>query len=135
MGPVDFLKAFGVALLIMVLNVAIAFGVMWVYGNFIETGHPASFYEAAAQRIAPWSSLFAGGLLFFLGGWEFTRRKPGRNGLMFAAVFAAIYIAIDVAIIVAAGALSALGAIVWASMFTKMIAALAGAHLARPRAA
>lgn len=135
MGPMDFLKALGVALLILVLNVAISFGVMWVYGNFIEIGHPPSFYQEAAQRIAPWSSLIAGAVLFFLAGWEFAKRKPERNGLVFAAAVAAIYVAVDVAIIAAAGALTALGAIVWASMITKMIAALAGAYMARLRAA
>lgn len=135
MTLMDFVKAFGVALLLMALNVVIAFGVMWVYGNFINPGHESAFYQLEAQRIAPWSSLVAGVFLFFLAGWEFAQRKPERNALMFAAAFAIIYIVLDVGIIAAAGALSALGAIVFASMASKLIAALAGAAMARRRAA
>jgi len=131
MKPMDFLKAFGVAVLLMVLNVAIAFGVMWVFGNFINPGHERTYYQDAAQRIAPWSSLIAGAVLFFLGGWVFSKRKPARDGVVFAASFALIYVAIDVAIIAAAGALGAMGAMVAASAATKLMAALAGAVLAR----
>jgi len=134
MGFLDLIKALGVALLLMALNVAIAFAVMWVFGNYIEPGHEPGFYQAAAQRIAPRSSLIAGLALFFLAGWEFARRKPERNGLLFAAAFSLIYIAADLAIIVAAGALSFLGLIVAASMGTKFVAAIAGAYFARPRA-
>ena len=69
MSTLDFVKAFGVALLLMVLNVAIAFGVMAIYGNFIDPGHPAEYYQTAALRIAPWSSVVAGSLLFFGAAW------------------------------------------------------------------
>lgn len=135
MKPLDFVKALGVAVLLMVLNVAIAFGVMWVFGNFIDPGHEPAYYQAVAQRVAPWSSLFAGAVLFFLGGWEFAKREPARNGLMFAATFALIYIAVDVAIIAAAGAIGAIGVMVAASVVSKLLAALAGAALARRAAA
>lgn len=135
MTIMDFVKAFGVAVLLVALNVVIAFGVMWVYGNFINPGHEPAFYQQEAQRIAPWSSLVAGVFLFFLAGWEFAQRKPARNALMFAATFAIVYIILDVGIIAAAGALSALGMIVAASMASKLIAALAGAAMARRRAA
>lgn len=131
MKSLDFLKAFGVAILLMVLNIAVSFAVMWVYGSFIEPGHEQAFYQEAAQRIAPWSSVIAGALLFFLGGWEFARRQPARNGLAFAAVFTLIYVAIDVGVIAAAGALGAVGGIVALSVGTKLIAALAGAHFGR----
>jgi hypothetical protein len=134
MRLLDFLEALGVALLLMVLNVALSFGVMWIYGTFITPGHDAAFYEAAAQRIAPWSSVVAGAVLFFLAGWLFARRKPERNGLLFAAAFTLIYILIDVSIIVAAGAMQALGGIVLLSTASKLVVALAGASLAKQRA-
>jgi hypothetical protein len=134
MNVLDFVKAFGVALLLMVLNVVGAFGVMAVYGHLIEPGHEPSFYEAAAQRIAPWSSIFVGAVLFFLAGLWLSWRRAGRNGLAFAATFVVVYAAIDIAVIVASGAIGALGAIVVASMLSKLAAALFGAWLARPRA-
>ncbi|MBC7770720.1 MAG: hypothetical protein H7124_18200 [Phycisphaerales bacterium] len=132
MKALDIVKAAGVALALMVLNVAAAFAVVWVYGTFIEPGQEEAFYQAAAQRIAPWSSIFVGMPLFFGAGWVLTKRKPARNGVAFAAAFALIYAITDVSIIVAAGALASLSAIVVASMTTKLLAALAGARLAAP---
>jgi hypothetical protein len=129
----DFLKAAGIALALMVLNVAVSFGVVWVYASFIEPGHDEAFYQAAAQWIAPWSSVFAGAVLFFLALWWLAWRRQGRNGFLFAGSVVAIYAAIDVAIIAAVGALGAMGAIVATSMASKLAAALFGAWLGRPR--
>ena len=134
MNLLDFVKAIGVALLLMVLNVAAAFGVMWVYGTFLDPGHEEAFYAAAAQRIAPWSSVFAGALLFFVVLWLLAWRRAGRNGYLFAAVVAGMYAAIDVSVLLAAGALMSMSAVVAASMLGKLGAALAGAWLGRPRA-
>lgn len=64
MQALDYLKAFGVSLLLLVSNVLIAFGVMAVYGHLIDPGHDQAYYEAAALRIAPWSSVVAGAALF-----------------------------------------------------------------------
>jgi sorbitol-specific phosphotransferase system component IIC len=135
MNFLDSVKAIGVALLIMALNVAAAFGVMWVYGTFLETGHDPAFYEAAAQRIAPWSSIFAGAVICFVAMWWIAWRRAGRNGYAFAAVTVLIYTAIDVSIIAMAGALTAMSAIVAASITGKLAGALAGAWLSRPRGA
>jgi hypothetical protein len=133
MNLLDFLKAFGLALLLMALNVAAAFGVVWAYSAFIEPGHDEAFYAAAAQEIAPWSSVFAGAVLFFLGAWLLAWRRAGRNGYFFAAAAAAIYAALDVSIIAAAGGLSAMGAIVATSILGKFVAALLGAWVGRPK--
>lgn len=133
MTGLDFAKALGVALLLMALNVAASFGVMWVYGTFIEPGHPQAYYEAAAQRIAPWSSLYIGALLFLAAGWVFAKRRQTRNGVAFAVTFAGFYIAIDFAILIAVASLAAFAPIVAASMVTKLLAAMGGAYLARRR--
>ncbi len=134
MNVLDFAKALGVALLLMVLNVAAAFGVIAVYSFLFEPGHEPAFYQQAAQRIAPWSSIFAGAVLFFFAGLWFAWRQAGRNGLAFAATFVIVYAAIDIAVIAVEGALDALGAMVASSMLSKLTAALLGAWLARPRA-
>lgn len=133
MGTLDFVKAFGVALLLMVLNVAASFGVVAVYAYLIEPGHEAAYYETAAQSIAPWSSVFVGALLFFLAAWFFGLRKPARSALVFALTFAAIHTAIDFAIIAAVGGLPHLGLVVWISVAAKFSAAAAGALLAKRR--
>ncbi len=127
----DYLKAFGVALLLMVLNVAASFGVMWVWGTFIEPGHGQAFYEAAAQRIAPWSSVFIGSLLFFAAAWLFGVRKPQRPALAFALTFTLIYTLIDVAIIAAAGALLSVGYVLVIAVVGKFAAAFLGARMVK----
>lgn len=131
MTALDYVKALGVALLLMVLNVAASFGVVAVYAYGIEPGHEPAYYEAAAQRIAPWSSVFVGALLFFAAAWFFGSRRPARSALAFALTFAAIYTAIDFAIIAAVGGLSHLGVVVLISVAGKFTAATAGALLTR----
>lgn len=130
MTAIDYVKAFGVALLLMVLNVAASFVVMAVYGHLIDPGHEQTYYEEAAQRIAPWSSVFVGALLFFGAGWLFGVRKPARSALVFALVFTLIYTLIDLGIIAAVGALTSIGYIVAISIGGKLAAALLGAGLA-----
>lgn len=133
MIALDYVKAFGVALLLMVLNVAASFGVVAVYAYLIEPGHDAAYYEAAAQSIAPWSSVFVGALLFFLAAWFFGVRKPTRSALAFAVTFAAIYTMIDFAIIAAVGGLQHLGLVIWISVSAKFAACAAGALLSKRR--
>lgn len=131
MSTLDFVKAFGVALLLMVLNVAIAFGVMAIYGNFIDPGHTAEFYQMAALRIAPWSSVVAGSLLFFGAAWLLGVRRPQRSALLFALAFAAIYVLIDLIIIVSIDAGAVLSVLVALSVAGKFAGAILGAQLAR----
>lgn len=129
MTATDFLKAFGVALLVMVLNVAISFAVVGVYSVAVDPGHDQAYYEAKAQEIAPWSSVAFGVVLFYLAGMIAAIRRPERNAIAFALTAAGIYIAIDLAVIYAAGALAQLGEVVAISFFTKVVAALAGARM------
>lgn len=137
MTGLDYVKAFAVALLLMVLNVAVSFGVMAVYAYLIDPGHAADYYEAAAQRIAPWSSVVAGPVLFFAAAWFFGARKPARPALTFALTFTAIYTLIDVSIMVAAGALMTFAYVVAIAAAGKFAGAILGARMvkrARPPA-
>lgn len=131
MNALDYAKALGVALLLMVLNVAAAFGVMAIYGYLIDPGHEPAYYEAAAQRIAPWSSVFVGALLFFAAAWLFGVRRSTRHALMFALAFTAIYTVIDLSIIVSIDARAAMTSVVAISVLTKFAAAALGAWMAR----
>ena len=133
MQPVDFAKAFGLAILLMVINVAAAFGVVAVYSYAVDPGHDAAYYDAAALSIAPWSSVAGGIVLFFIACFLAARRRPERNAFGFALASAASYIGIDAAVLLAAGAFQALGMVVPVSFGTKLAAALAGAWSGRPR--
>jgi hypothetical protein len=133
MSALDYAKALGVAVLLMALNVGAAFAVMAVYGDVLEPGRDPAFYQEAAQRIAPWSSVVVGVVLFFGAGWLFVRRRPQRSALGFALTFALIYVALDLAILLAADAAGArsMAGLIAASMLSKLAAALGGAALAR----
>lgn len=130
MQGIDYLKAFGVALALMVANVAIAFGVMAIYGHLIAPGREAAFYQNAALSIAPWSSIVAGALLFFGAAFLFGVRRQSRSAVTFALTFTAIYVAIDLAIIAAVGGLGQQMAIMGLSFATKFGAAFLGARQA-----
>lgn len=130
MSVLDVAKAVGVALLLMGVNVAAAFGVMAVYSHVIAPGRDMAFYQAAAEGIASWSSVIIGAMLFFAAAWFFAPRRPARNALAFAGAFALIYTSLDVAVLALAGGLSQFG-IVALSMVTKIAAAIAGAVMGR----
>jgi hypothetical protein len=125
--PIDAAKAVGVAIAILILNVLIAILVVLGYSIFIDPGHSHEYYNAAAMRIAPWCSHIFGTALFFAAGFLFARRRPERNGLLFAATFTLLYAVIDSATIGFAGLFSVEFAL---SMLAKLLAGLAGAFLA-----
>jgi hypothetical protein len=127
MKPIDFAKAAGVAIAILILNVLISVVVVLIYALLVEPGHPSEFYDAAALRIAPWCSHIAGTALFFAAGYLCVRRCTERNGLLFAAVVTLFYALIDGAIVSFAGAFTLEHVL---SLLAKLAAALAGAFLA-----
>jgi hypothetical protein len=135
MNARDFVVIPAAALAVMVLNVAIAFALVWIYSSVFDPGHPASYYEAFAMRAAPISSVVAGVPLMFAAGLLIARTRPARRGLAVAAAAALLYVIVDTGILLSADA----GAGVWAwaalSHATKLLSALAGARLGANRPA
>lgn len=132
MGVVDFIKAAVTAIAILVVNVAISFGAVAAYSVFIDPGHRPEYYEAAAQWIAPLSSIAFGWILFFLAMLVMSH-KPGRNALAFAIATFAVYAAIDVSLIAAMGALSSLEPTIALSLASKLVGALLGVWVVERR--
>lgn len=122
------------ALAVMVLNVLIAFGVVWFWGTFFEPGHPQAYYEAFALKAAPVSSIVAGIPLMFGAGWLIARRRDQRNGAIAAGAVALVYIAVDTAMLLAAQIEAQDWRWEMISYPTKLIAALAGGWMAARRA-
>lgn len=123
------LAVLGVALLVMVLNVAASILYMVLYSFVIAPGHADAYYEAHVQVAAPWSSIVAGiPLLFFAARW-LARRTDRGHGVMIAVV----YIVIDLAVLLAAGAVGRLAPLVAASFATKLVAAWLGASWGQRR--
>lgn len=130
MGIIDFVKAGFVAVAIMAANVAISFGVVAAYATFVDPGHDAATYQAAAQWIAPWSSVVFGWVLFFIACTVLARRRPERSALNFALSAVAIYCAIDLGVIAAAGSLEQVAPIVAVSLSSKLVGAIGGVWVA-----
>ena len=127
---IDIGKAAVTAVVVLVVNVAVSFAVVAVYAYLIEPGHDDAFYQAAAQDIAPWSSVFAGALLFFAAAYWQTKRQPERNAILFAIAVVAIYSLIDIAVLLSQGVLQSMAGVVTLSLTTKLFAAIAGARIA-----
>ena len=129
MKPADYARSALWALAILVVNVLISVVVMVVYSYAVEPGHDAAFYEAAAPRIAPWSSVVFGIPLFFGVARYGARRSPARNASAFALAIFGFYASIDITVLQFAGSTLAEAGIVALSMGTKLAAALAGARI------
>jgi hypothetical protein len=129
--PLDVGKSALVAIALLLVNVAISIAVIAVYSYAVAPGHEAAFYDAAAQRIAPWSSVVFGGPLFFAAAYLLSRKPRDRNPMAFALSMFGVYALIDLGVMVAAGALAAHAAIVALSLTTKLVGAIAGAHVGR----
>ena len=59
----------GIALGVMVVNVAISILYMVVYGHLIDPGHEKAYYQEHVKIAAPYCSIVAGIPLMFLAGW------------------------------------------------------------------
>jgi hypothetical protein len=101
----------GVALLVMVLNVAMSFLYMVVYGYLINPGHPKEYYDEHIKIAAPYCSIVAGMPLMFLAGlWVAGWGGPqGQLGVKAALVVWLAYAVIDLSIVLAAGCTSTVG--------------------------
>lgn len=132
MKLIDYLKAAGIGLTVMVLTVAASFPMVFIYAQFIAPGHSQPFYNEAATWIAPWSSHVLGPLLFFIFNFWLARRRPERHAIAFAALTVALYALIDFGMMLAFVPPSTLLTMpVALSLAGKLAAALGGAWCAR----
>jgi len=124
----------GVAVLVLVANVAASIGYMVVYGHVIDPGHEAKYYNDHIQVAGPYCSIVAGIPLMFAAGWWVTGWWRQVLGIRPAWVVWVAYTVIDLLILLAAGLSLGVGVLFVVSFATKLVAALLGAklRLARP---
>lgn len=124
----------GVAVLVLVANVAASIGYMVVYGHVIDPGHEAKYYNDHIQIAGPYCSIVAGIPLMFAAGWWVTGWWRRVLGMRPAWVVWVAYTVIDLLILLAAGLSLGVGVLIVVSCATKLVAALFGAkrRLARP---
>lgn len=123
----------GIALLVMVINVAISILYMVVYGHVIDPGHENAYYQAHIKKAAPYCSIVAGIPLMFLAGWWVGSWDVGL-GVRSAFIVWLAYAVIDLAIVAASGITARIGVLVAVSLLTKLAAVYVGALVARSSA-
>ena len=124
----------GVALLVLVVNVAVSILYMVVYGYLIDPGHEEQYYRDHIQVAAPYCSIVAGIPLMFLagrwvGGWwerEFAVKAALTVWLAYALI--------DFAVLLAAGLTPRIAVLFAVSFLTKLAAVYVGALVAGRRA-
>jgi len=124
----------GVALLVLVANVAASIVYMVVYSYVIDPGHPPQYYDDHIQVAGPYCSIVAGMPLMFLAGWWVTGWWRRALGVRPAWIVWLAYAVIDLAILLAVGMSIRVGLLFGVSAATKLAAAQFGARrrMARP---
>ena len=117
----------GVALLVLVTNVAASVLYMVIYGHIIDPGHEPKHYQDHIQVAGPYCSIVAGIPILFLAGWwvaGWWRRSLGIRGAI--CVWLA-YTVIDLSILLIAGLSLGIVALFIVSFATKLVAVYWGA--------
>ena len=134
MTPRRLASLVGVAVLVLVVNVATSVLYMVVYGHLIDPGHDAQYYHDHIQIAAPYCSIVAGIPLMFLAGWWVGGWWEGEFAVKAALVVWLAYALIDIAVLVAAGTTVRIAVLFAISMVTKLAAVYFGALVGGPRA-
>lgn len=121
----------GVALLVMVVNVAVSIVYMVVYSYVIDPGHEEQYYRDHIKVAAPYCSIVAGIPLMFLAGWWVGGWWGGGFAVKAALTVWLVYALIDIAVLLAAGLTAKIAVLAAISLLTKLAAVYFGAVFAR----
>ena len=124
----------GVALLVLVVNVAATFLYMVVYGHLIDPGHEEQYYRDHVQVAAPYCSIAAGIPLMFLAGWWVAGWWEAAFAIKAALVVWLAYALIDIGVLLAAGLTPKICILAAVSLLTKLVAVYLGAMFSGGRA-
>lgn len=120
----------GVAVLVMVANVAVSILYMVVYGHLIDPGHEEQYYHDHINVAAPYCSIVAGIPLMFLAGWWVGGWWEGKFAARAALLVWLAYALIDISVLLAAGPTARIAVLFAVSFLTKLAAAYLGAVVA-----
>lgn len=120
----------GVALLVLILNVAVSILYMVVYGHLIDPGHEEQYYRDHIQVAAPYCSIAAGIPLMFLAGWRVGGWWEDHFAVKAALVVWLAYAIIDIGALLAAGLTASIAVLFAISFLTKLVAVYLGALVA-----
>ena len=127
MKAMEFVRAAGLAFVVLIVDVVLAVAVVYVWGKTQPHGHTEVFYQTAALSIQRWSTRVVGTGLIFFAAWAAARKRAPRQAYVFALALVFFYAFLDGASVaferffIPAMALS---------LALKLLAGLAGARLA-----
>ena len=124
----------GVAVLVLLVNVAISILYMVVYSHLIDTGHEEQYYHDHIKVAAPYCSIVAGIPLMFLAGWWVGGWWEGEFAVKAALTVWLAYALIDIAVLLAAGITKRIAVLFAVSFVTKLAAIYVGAWVGGRRA-
>lgn len=119
----------GVAILVLVTNIAASILYMVVYGHVIDPGHDAKYYQDHIQIAGPYCSIVAGIPIMFLAGWwvaGWWRRTLEYRGAILVWL---AYSIIDLSILLIAGLSIGVGVLFVVSFATKLASIYCGASV------
>ncbi|MCI0650786.1 MAG: hypothetical protein L0Z55_02760 [Planctomycetes bacterium] len=120
----------GIALLVLVLNVAMSVLYMVVYGHLINPGHPEEYYQEHIKVAGPYCSIVAGIPLMFLAGLWVAGWWEGQIAFKAALAVWLAYAVIDLGVSLAAGMTAKFAIPFTVSILTKLGAVYLGALVA-----
>jgi hypothetical protein len=124
----------GVALLVLVVNVAVSILYMVVYSYLVDPGHEEQYYRDHIQVAAPYCSIVAGVPLMFLAGLWVGRWWKGGFTVNAGLMVWLAYALIDIGVLVTAGPLTPrIAALSSVSLLTKLAAVYLGSFVADRR--
>jgi hypothetical protein len=124
----------GVALLVLVANVALSILYMVVYSHLINPGHEEQYYRDHIKVAGPYCSIVAGIPLMFLAGWWVGGWWNGELAVKAALLVWLAYVLIDTVVLLASGMTSRVAVLFAVSFLTKLAAVYVGALVAARRA-
>jgi hypothetical protein len=130
MKAADYAKAAGIAALVLIADVLLAYGVVFAWAIWINPGHPRAYYASAGIPVALWATRILGTALIFAACWWSARRNPQRNAVLFAVMVVICYALLDGASAAFEGFFMVGTAV---TMLLKLAAGIAGALASKPQ--
>jgi zinc transporter ZupT len=132
MKAMEFVRAAGLAFVVLIVDVVLAVAVVYLWGKTQQHGHSEVFYQTGAASIQRWSTRIVGTGLIFFAAWAAARKRPPRQAYVFAIALVFFYAFLDGASVAFEHFFDASMGI---SLALKLLASLAGVGLATRRRA